>query len=120
MNVNYRLLNIDKKEHSIVVRYFTDTVNETMLATEFNSDGSVKMTANGYPTRCRTDYNLTIYDIPSPTSNAIIDIIQRSAPVSWLYMQEQIANPSVDTDLTDVEPLLGQQRSFSVTYPPTM
>lgn len=106
MKVNYRVLQIIPDEHSIVVRYFTDKISEDDLAIDKNT-GTIKRTPEGYPERCRTDYNLNIFKVPSPTKEEIMDIIMSSAPADWLTMQEAILDENIDTSLSVVEDLLG-------------
>lgn len=106
INLKYRLIRTDANEHSIVVRYFTDIVTEDSLATEFNPDGSIVRTEGGWPARTRTDYNLNIWKVPSPSQEEIEKIIQASAPADWLYLQEMILNPNVDTSLSNAVSLI--------------
>lgn len=114
MKIHYRLLQIDKKEHSIVVRYYTDLITEEKLANEFNEDGTIKMSENGnYPSKCRTDCNLNIFETPSPSKEDIIKIIEQSAPITWLHMQEQILNENIDTNLESIEDILYQSNNFN-------
>jgi hypothetical protein len=105
MKVYYRILNIDSNEHSITVRYFTDTYTEDQLASEFESDGSIKRTEQGYPTRCRTDLNLTIYETPSPTKDDIITLINHNAPRVWLELHDKVIDSNVDTSLSSITDL---------------
>lgn len=102
MEVKYRIILVDPEEHSIVVRYFTDKVTEEMLATEFDSNGNPVLTEAGYPTRCRTDYHINIFQVPSPSQEEIVKIINYNAPYEWLNMQEQINDPDIDTSLSDI------------------
>lgn len=104
--VKYRILSVDTNEHSIVVRYFTDNITEEKLATSYDSNNAIVLTANGYPVSCRTDYNINIFRTsPQPTSDDIQDIILHSAPVDWLRLQEDIANTKIDTSLSLIQNL---------------
>lgn len=102
INLKYRLLRADSNEHSIVVRYFTDIITEDMLATEFDHNGAIMRTEGGWPTRTRTDYNINIWQVPSPSQEEIEKVIQGAAPADWLYLQEMILNPTIDTSLANV------------------
>lgn len=106
MEVKYRIILVDPEEHSIVVRYFTDKVTEEMLATEFDTNGNPVLNESGYPTRCRTDYHINIFQVPSPSQEEIVKIINYNAPYDWLNMQEQINNPNVDTSLSSATDLV--------------
>lgn len=114
MKINYRILKVDEQEHSIIIRYYTDIITEDKLATSWNENGIIR-TSEGYPLRCRTDYNFNIWETPSPSEERIIEIIMNGAPVNWLHLQEQIANNEIDTSLSEVKPLETTANSFTVT-----
>lgn len=79
MNIKYRVIEVHEKEHSFVVRYYTDLLTEDMLAIQKDGDGNVL--------RCRSDYSLTIFD-PEATVEEIEKQIQMSAPAAWFKMLE--------------------------------
>lgn len=106
VSVKYKIIQLVPEEHSITVRFFTDTVTEDMLATEFDSEGNIVRGSDGSPTRCRTDYFINIMKTPTPGIEEIKELIKLNAPAEWLHMQEQILNPEVDTSLTGLEPIL--------------
>ena len=106
MEVKYRIIKVDPEEHSIVVRYFTDKVTEELLSTEFDDNNNPVMNEEGFPTRCRTDYHLNIFQVPSPTQEEIIQIINLNAPTEWLNMQESILDPNIDTSLSNISDLV--------------
>ena len=97
--IKYKIIEVDPTQHSIVVRYYTDTVTEEMLAIDI-LDGVVR--------RGRTDYSLNL-PIPTPTHEALHDIIVSSAPTAWLHMQEDVSNPDIDTSMESLTPLVGQE-----------
>lgn len=117
MNIYYRVLSIDPSEHSMVVRYWTDTMPEYSLASEFNERGSPMLTNEGFPTRCRTDYNLTVYKTPSPSQEDLHNLIMNSAPTQWFIIQEDIKSNDIDTSLTAAYDMLKEKRSFFVDVP---
>ena len=103
MKINYRILDVNLPESSITVRYFTDTITEDDLANEFeyiNDIKTIKRTSEGHPTRCRTDYYLTVYN-KEATEQDIINLIESSAPVDWFKIQETKDQPS--TGLQDIK-----------------
>jgi len=106
MEVKYRIIKVKPEEHSIVVRYFTDKITEEILATEFDINDNPVLTEEGFPTRCRTDYHINIFQVPSPSEEEIVKIINYNAPYDWLNMQEQIKDPEVDTSLSSVTNLI--------------
>ena len=97
MNLKYKIIEIDEAQHSIVVRFYTDIVTETILATDI-LDGIIR--------RCRTDYSFDL-PVPAPTGAALNDFINARAPIDWLKTQEDILNPNVDTSLSAVAALIG-------------
>lgn len=113
MNIHYRIVKVDPAAHGIVIRYFTDNVTEIDLANSFNEDGSVKLNADGYPLSTRTDILMSIYDTPAPSQEELEKRIMLSAPVDWLKLQEDIANPNVDTKLKEIRNLTGETKAFT-------
>ena len=111
MNVKFRILQIDPNEHSVVVRYYTDIVTEDYLATSKNADGSIIKTPDGYPERCRTDYNINIFNT-SASEEDIMKQIYLASPRDWLAMHEDIINPKIDTSLKVLKKLHKKEKSF--------
>jgi len=95
--IKYKIIEADAAQHSIVVRYYTDVVTEAMLATDV-LDGVIR--------RCRTDYSFDL-PVPAPTGAALHEFIADRSPTVWLHTQEDVLNPSVDTSLAGITPLLG-------------
>jgi hypothetical protein len=95
--IKYKIIETDTSQHSIVVRYYTDTVTEAMLATDV-VDSVIR--------RGRTDYSLDL-PIPAPTGTALHDFIVARAPTAWLHTQEDVLNPNIDTSLSAIVPLVG-------------
>lgn len=106
MEVKYRIIGVYPEEHSISVRYFTDIVTEEMLATEFDANNNPLLNEDGFPTRCRTDYYINIFNAPSPSEEEIIKIINYNAPYDWLNLQEKIHDPNTDTSLSNIVSLV--------------
>lgn len=114
MRINYRVLDIEEHQHSMVVRYWTDKITEEMLASDFEPNGKIRKTKYGYPTRCITDYNLTFFDNLNPTEEEVNHYIKRNAPVVWLKLKEEVLNPNVQTDLGAVKKILNKDLDFEV------
>lgn len=106
MEVKYRIIKVDPEEHSITVRYFTDKITEKMLAMELDSEGNAVLDEQGYPTRCRTDYHINIFQAPSPPQEDVIKIINQNAPIDWFILQESIKDPNIDTSLSSISDLV--------------
>lgn len=100
--IKYKIIEIDEAQHSIVVRYYTDTITEEMLAVDI-LDGVIR--------RCRTDYSMDL-PVPAPTGPDLHTFISLRAPRDWLLAQEDIINPNVDTSLTELIPLLNIEVSI--------
>jgi hypothetical protein len=114
MKINYRILEVNPNDHSVVARYYTDTITEEMLAIDLDATGKPRLTANGIPTRCRTDYSYTIFDSDAATKEDIIKIVERASPAMWLKIMEDVANTSVDTSLSSVTDIVGEEFSFVI------
>ena len=114
MKINYRILNVEEAQHSMVVRYWTDKVTEEMLAVDFEPNGKVRLTRNGYPVRCITDYNLTFFENISPTEEEVEHYIMKNAPSAWLKLKEEVLDPNVKTNLQVVKDLINIEKSFEV------
>jgi len=99
MNLKYKIIEVYPEQHSIVVRFYTDVITEEMLATDV---------LNGVIRRCRTDFNIDL-PFPAPTGDALKELIVSKAPSNWLATQEAILNPVLDTSLSSVAGLVGQE-----------
>lgn len=116
MEVKYRIISVDPSQHSIIVRYYTDLLSEDSLATSFNSDGTIARDNDGSPLRCQTDYHINIWKTtPTPTIDEIKTIACNSAPYDWFKLKHDILDPNIDTSLSEVYPIVGQE--FVATQP---
>lgn len=96
--IKYKILSVDDAERSVRVRFFTDTVTEEKMA-QPNSDGVVERGSDGSPLRCRTDYTVNIWKVPTPSSSEVHDEIMRNAPAGWLELMEAVADEGTVTAL---------------------
>lgn len=99
MNLKYKIIEVYPEQHSIVVRFYTDVITESMLAVDV-LDGVIR--------RCRTDFNIDL-PFPAPTGDALAELIVSKAPKEWLATQEAVLNPVLDTSLSSVANLVGQE-----------
>lgn len=106
--IKYKIIETNAAQHSIVVRFYTDVITEEMLATD---------TLDGIIRRCRTDYSFDL-PIPAPDGIALHEFISAKAPVAWLSAQEAILNPSVDTSLSAIAPLIGVEAQVTAQDSP--
>jgi hypothetical protein len=114
MNIKYKILQIDTTEHSIIVRFYTDVLTEEMLSSVKYTDGTVEKNDDGTVKSCRTDYNINIWQTPSPTGEELDQYILRHAPVQWLELQESIINPQIDTSMSGLEVLVGVEKTVTI------
>jgi hypothetical protein len=117
MNINYRILSVDEKNHSFLVRYWTDIVDENSLAGHFDSNNNIIMDANGYPVRCRTDYNITCYNSLDPSSDDVLNLIKRTTPLQFFHIQENMKTGNLNLSLANVISMIGQSNTFYVPPP---
>jgi hypothetical protein len=81
-------------DNSLIVRYWTDIVDENYLALTFDVNGDVMLTPNGWPVRCRTDYNVTLFN-NNPDEELVLQRIKNAAPLSFFRVEEnKITNSS--------------------------
>lgn len=108
MDIRYRILRVNEVDHSFVVRYYTDILTEDLLCNYFDGDGNIIRDANGYPTNCKTDTNITIFNNPTPSQNDIIKLVidHSSTMKDYLEILELRLQPnSIDT-MANVKPLV--------------
>lgn len=106
MNIKYKILSANPKEHSIIIRFYTDTITEEMLSIK-DDQGNVL----GY----KTDANINIWQVPAPTGQALQDYIMSFAPIGFFTLQEQILNPKIDTSMSSIDSLIGVEKSATIT-----
>ena len=117
MDIKYKIIDVDRTQHSIVVRYYTDFLTEDQLSTAFNPDGSIMRREDGSPARCQTDYNINIWRTnPAPTLEEIQEIAKNSAPYDWFKLRKDILDSTIDTSLSVVDNILNQE---FIAPPPT-
>jgi len=94
MIIHYRVLSSSSMDNSLIVRYWTDIVDENYLALTFDVNGDVMLTPNGWPVRCRTDYNVTLFN-NNPDEELVLQRIKNAAPLSFFRVEEnKITNSS--------------------------
>jgi hypothetical protein len=81
MTVYYRVLSVDDKEHTFVVRYWTDKLSEIDLKVDPRDHEDP-------PIKCRTDYNITAWE-HDMTPDELHEQIVQSAPKQWFAVKEK-------------------------------
>ena len=114
MKIHYRILSVYEPEHSFVVRYWTDNLSELSLSTEVSRDGTPLLTDGGWPVKCRTDVNLTLYNNMMPTADAINEIIKIHAPIDWFILMENLQDANVATSLESAVSMIGTKNTIEV------
>lgn len=116
MDIHYKIIEVNPNEHSIVVRYFTDTLTEEKLTTD--PDNKYRLD-DGSPLRCRTDYFINL-PVPAPTGEELEQFIMARAPVQWFDIHDKIIDPNVDTSLSGLQQLVGVKVTKSVNIQPAV
>lgn len=118
MQIKYRIVSVDEADHSMVVRYFTDITTEEDLAIPHPNTGEI-FGDDGLVISCRTDVNITLFDVPLLEGDALERFISRFAPKAWFEMLEKVKDPDVDTGLSPITAMLGQEREAVELPDPT-
>ena len=109
MTVYYRVLKVDDKEHSFIVRYWTDKITER----------SLRMRDDDYedpPITCRTDFNLTPWE-HDMTLDKLHEQIVKSAPKQWLELKEKALEGST-ISMDNAKELININKECHLTIPP--
>lgn len=113
LNLKYRILSTDKRNNSIIVRYWTDILSEKDLS-DFD-----EITEDGTPTRCSTDSNIVLWnDIKTPAD--LEKIILDSAPIRLLENKENFKTQDVNVFDGLVEGFLNKvhKKEIDISTPP--
>lgn len=112
MQIKYKILSVDPSSHSIVVRFYTDTVTEEVLASFKNPDGTAVKEEDGSIKHCISDFNVNIWQVPPPTGAELEKYILSHAPVDAFKLKEKILNPEVDTSMSELLKLVNVEKSI--------
>jgi hypothetical protein len=116
MILKFKIVSVDENEGSIVVRYYTDSMTEDDLANSFDEYGEIIRSEDGSPVRCRTDVNISLFDLnktQNPSVDDIKNIILRIAPLEWFQLQEKMNDPEAKTNLLNLKSSIGNTYTFS-------
>lgn len=113
MIIKFKIIEIHPEQHSMVVRYYTDKITETDLATSYETNEignrTILKREDGSPVRCQTDVNINIWKTPAPTEDEIKKIAQDYAPYKWFKLLHDVQDPNIDTSMKTVSSLLNQE-----------
>ena len=113
MEIKFKIIEMYPDQHSMVVRYWTDLFSQDDLATSISYDENgqkvIQRREDGLPARCQTDYNINIWQVPTPESNAIVEIANNAAPYDWFALKHAVADPTINTSLGNVAVLMNQE-----------
>ena len=118
MQIKYRILGISEDGHSAEIRYYSDANTEEDLAVRDVDTDEIIRHSDGSIKTCVTDVNLTFFDVPALTGDALDEHISRHAPVDWFKLLEKIKDPAVDTTLSHVRDMIGEDRDVTIPPPP--
>lgn len=107
MTIKYKIIGLNEDTHSVIVRYYTDTVTEEMLASNAHRDD------NGIPVRCRTDTSITLPE-PLPSQKKIHEFILSCAPVAGIKLFEKMT-----TDKKAIKKFSGLKKLLNKEYSAT-
>lgn len=109
MTYYYRVLSVDDKEHTFVVRYWSDKLSERDLRTDPED-------MEDPPIRCRTDYNLTAWEHDMTPEELHAHIVQ-SAPKQWFALKET-AIEGETVSMQNVKELININKEAHLTKKP--
>lgn len=103
MAIKYRIVEMNPDEHQIVVRYYSDELPESSLASQVDADGNM--------TRCRTDYALTL-PVPMPEGVALERMIANACPRQFFEIKAAVLDQNIDTSMSAIAPLLNVEKTI--------
>lgn len=105
MNINYKIIEKYPSSRQIVVRFFTDLVDENYLASEIDpiTRQPINLDEFDVPRRCRTDVAITL-PLRVLTPEEEKNIIMGHCMWKWLQDEERVINAitTPDTELSSV------------------
>ena len=110
MHIKYNIVGFSTEEHTIVVRIYSDGTTEEDLAVRDVDTGEIIRHSDGSIKNCRTDVNITLWDVPALTGSDLDEYISRHAPKQWFEILEKITDPSIDTTLSTIKDMVGEER----------
>ena len=114
MQIYYRILSLNEREGSILVRYWSDEMSERELSSKAPGEET-----SDTPEHCRTDINYNIFD-QKMTQDQLHDFLMDGAPEDWLGMKGRIKNPTVDTSLSQLKGMVGVNKLVEKKKPPKL
>lgn len=100
MNVKYRIIKKDSSSRQIVVRFFTDIVDELSLSSYRDpvTNESTNLDSGGIPLHCRTDVAIE-FPIKLLTPEEETELIMRYCNHMWLANEERVINSKNNPDV---------------------
>lgn len=106
MDIKYKIVEVHEQDHLIVVRYYSDDLPETELASAPEVD------AKGIPVRCRTDVSISV-PIPEPSDEELNKLILQYCPVVFFETMKKIKDPTIDTSMKKTKKKLNKEIKFN-------
>jgi len=117
MQVKYKIMGISEDGHSAEVRYYSDVITEEDLAVRDVDTDEIIRHSDGSIKTCVTDVNITFYDVPVLTGDALDEHISRHAPAPWFELLEKIKDPAIDTTLSNLKAMIGVEYDANIPTP---
>tara|TARA_R110000744_G_scaffold379311_1_gene497024 strand:+ start:574 stop:945 length:372 start_codon:yes stop_codon:yes gene_type:complete len=114
MHIKYKIIGFSTEEHTIVVRYYSDVTTEEDLAVRDVDTGEIIRHSDGSVQTCRTDVNITLWNVPALTGSDLDKFISRQAPKQWFEILEKIKDPAIDTTLSNIKDMVGEEREVVI------
>lgn len=111
--IKFKIVEVYPKEHSIVVRYYTDILSEFDLGGQVDAEGKLMLKEDGSVLRCRTDIALDL-PIPAPVGEELDKFILSRCNVDWFNKMEAVVDPNIDTSMTDLIALIGVEKQGEI------
>tara|TARA_B100001245_G_C22892477_1_gene430059 strand:- start:3418 stop:3795 length:378 start_codon:yes stop_codon:yes gene_type:complete len=118
MQIKYRILGVSEDGHSAEIRYYSDVSTEEDLAVRDVDTGEIIRHSDGSIKTCISDMNLTFFDVPALTGDALDEYISVRAPAPWFDLLEKIKDPAIDTSMTSLKDMIGVDRDVTIPPPP--
>jgi hypothetical protein len=118
MQIKYKIMGYSEDGHSAEVRYYSDVSTEEDLAVRDLDTGEIIRHSDGSIKTCITDVNITFFDVPALTGDALDEYISRHAPGAWFELLEKIKDPAIDTTLSNLRAMVGVEYDATIPPPP--
>jgi len=116
MLIKYKIIKVAPEERTILVRFYSDhaTSTEEAMAIRNPDTGAIIRNPDGTIESCRTDYNITMWQVPALSGQALADMIAGHAPRQWFDL---IAQEVDSVGYAAMGAAVGQEMSIPTPVP---